>query len=113
MAAAVAVALRSYAYEIPAEPFSAAWPRHTLATGFKPITPWLPGQGGPGTAKAFKPDLRLDVDKPSILLSGDDNGTVTVLTPLFDSASGAGLGQMRARARDDHTLQQYYTLHLL
>lgn len=45
----------------------------------------LPGQGGPGTALAFSLNTKAPGPKPFVLLSGDDNGTVCVLTPNSDS----------------------------
>lgn len=71
-----------YVYELPPDIFApgANWTRHELASGFKPIRSFLPGQGGPGTARAFQPFSGKAQLKPSILVSGDDNGTVAILT---------------------------------
>lgn len=79
-----------YVYEQPSDPISTAWPKHVLEVGFKPIHFRLPGAGGPGVAQAFYPDLRRVDLKPSILVDGDDNGTVVILTPQSLNAADWG-----------------------
>lgn len=71
------------AYEIPPTLPVDNWPQHRLATGFKPSSKG-PGKGAPGTAVPmhFK---TTDAGKPRIIVSGDDEGTVTILTPLSES----------------------------
>jgi len=76
-----------YVYELPGDIFApgAKWTRHELASGFKPVNPLLPGQGGPGTARAIQPNLKKSQLKPTIFVTGDDNGTVAILTAVNPS----------------------------
>lgn len=60
---------------------AAAWAKHILATGYKPIHSFLPGAGAPGTARAFQIDPTDSKSKPSIIVSADDGGFVDLLTP--------------------------------
>jgi hypothetical protein len=68
-----------FAYEIPANPKSSStvWPKHTLCDGFKPLHPLLPGSGAPGNLALLKGSGL----KPNIVVSGDDNGNLVLLTP--------------------------------
>merc|ERR1712146_223469 len=69
-----------YIYQPPAQsPLTAQWQRTMLTQGFTPIHPKEPGQGGPGLAQPFLPTTA--TKRASILVSGDDNGTVALLTP--------------------------------
>ena len=88
-----------YAYEQPAGDWrTEKWTKHTLATGYKPTLPFLPGRGSPGTAQAFflqqgqQRELGADGSRPSILVSADDGGFVDLLTP-----TGAGWGYQKDR----------------
>jgi len=53
-----------------------AWEKHTLATGYKPLHPHLPGQGSPGFAYAFQVS---ETEVPLILVSADDGGWFDLL----------------------------------
>lgn len=68
-----------FAYEIPSSPKdpTAVWPKHTLATGFKPLKSML-GAGAPGNLGVghYKEN-----SKPFIVVSGDDNGNLVYLKP--------------------------------
>ena len=69
-----------YAYEQPHGDWrTERWTKHTLATGYKPTLPFLPGRGSPGAALAFLPSPQQP--RPSILVSADDGGFVDLLTP--------------------------------
>jgi hypothetical protein len=68
------------AYEQPSDWRIVSWPKHTLATGYTPIQPYLPGRGSPGTARAFQLDY-VSRTQPSILVSADDGGFVDLLLP--------------------------------
>jgi hypothetical protein len=79
-----------YGVEIPtANVTTAEWTVHTLGpAGYTPTKKFLPGRGGPGTAVAFTIDTTTPAPtKPSILLSGDDNGTVCLLAADSEAAS--------------------------
>eukprot|EP01043_Picozoa_sp_COSAG02_P030942 COSAG02_NODE_1999_length_10148_cov_15.105483_4_plen_439_part_00 len=74
-----------YAYEQPLGDWrTEKWTKHTLATGYKPTLPFLPGRGSPGAALAFVPAEHRQQQgepRPSILVSADDGGFVDLLTP--------------------------------
>ena len=58
-----------YAYEQPPGNWRQnKWKKHTLATGYQPIMPFLPGRGSPGAAQAFHAH-ELHPNLPSILVS--------------------------------------------
>lgn len=71
--------------EVPKDIRSQAFPMHTLITGFKP-TGFGPGKGGPGAVQAFRPKDN-GVGPMNILVGGDDNGTVVMLSPDGPAAS--------------------------
>ena len=78
------------------EAHAGGWLQHTLATGFKVPRSLAPGQGGPGAAVPFMcRGCAGDKGKPWLIVSGDDNGTVTQLTPR--SADKADWGYDAAR----------------
>jgi len=76
-----------FAFEPPVNARGDTWVRHELATGFKPYPSIIPSpgahsRGAPGTATAFHAETsKVGKEKPRILLSGDDGGFVTILTP--------------------------------
>ena len=81
-----------YAYEQPRGDWrTEKWTKHTLATGYKPTLPFLPGRGSPGAALAFLPARQQR--RPSVLVSADDGGFVDLLTPL----SSIGWGYLKQR----------------
>ena len=60
---------------------SQGWQRHTLAEGFRVKRSILPGQGGPGAVVPLHPSGGGAKGPPTLLVSGDDNGTVSLMTP--------------------------------
>eukprot|EP00300_Choanocystis_sp_HF-7_P004257 c13268_g1_i1.p5 GENE.c13268_g1_i1~~c13268_g1_i1.p5 ORF type:complete len:113 (-),score=27.38 c13268_g1_i1:83-421(-) len=63
---------------------------HLLATGYTPLPTRFPtpGRGAPGKAEAIWPRVKdSNTTKPSILVSGDDAGTVSVLWPASEDSS--------------------------
>ena len=80
-----------FAYEQPTGDWrSQKWVKHTLATGYKPTMPFLPGRGSPGTAHPFFVNATSQQQKgqrPSILVSADDGGFVDLLTPVGPAGS--------------------------
>jgi len=56
------------------------WKKHTLATGYKPKSSLLPGQGSPGTAVAFETKS----GGVEILVSADDGGFIDLLKPTSE-----------------------------
>ena len=79
-----------YAYEQPGDWKAGNWTKHTLAKGYKPTLPFLPGRGSPGTATAFfvrESDARKEGARPAVVVSADDGGFVDLLLP--DTVSGA------------------------
>ena len=58
---------------------TAAWSKIRLATGYNPSGSILPGRGAPGVALAFRPSP--SERRASILLSGDDDPTLEILSP--------------------------------
>lgn len=85
-----------YAYELKGDFRNgpAAWIKHTLATGYKPLKIFPPGQGSPGTAHAFKVQDNSD-DKPAILVSADDGGWVDILFAVSTNATDWTYSQNR------------------
>ncbi|XP_070564037.1 uncharacterized protein [Ptychodera flava] len=71
------------AYEIPDNFIKDEWPRHLLADGFD----GGPGEGNgaPGSGFTFRPASEPDRNKPLILLSGDDDGTLYMIEPFDDT----------------------------
>lgn len=71
-----------YAFSIPTDYRSGNWTKSVLASGYRPATGGT-GKGAPGTARAFNP-RKDDAGKkrPVIILSGDDAGTVDLLSPV-------------------------------
>jgi hypothetical protein len=82
---------------------AAAWTMHTVSTGYAPFPKKIsgPGRGSPGSVTTFHPRTTTTSsgssgssggggDYPSILVSGDDGGFVSILTPDLSSASDAG-----------------------
>lgn len=71
------------AYEIPTgqDWKQGSWPKHRIATGFKPTKAFLPGRGSPGTATAIYPTKNTS-GKPLVMVGADDGGWVSLLTPL-------------------------------
>ena len=61
----------------------AAWTKHVLADGYKPLKAYLPGRGSPGTAVAF--DFSSAASKPWVVVSADDGGWVDMLVPASPS----------------------------
>eukprot|EP00045_Choanoeca_perplexa_P005105 m.43522 g.43522 ORF g.43522 m.43522 type:complete len:417 (+) comp12931_c0_seq1:90-1340(+) len=71
-----------------------AWVKHELATGYVPTLPFLPGRGAPGSISTFAPPSNtMASGKPCLLVSGDDAGTVSVLTPNSGKPSDWGYTQ--------------------
>jgi len=77
-----------FAYEVPkSQRLEDVWPRHQLATGFKPTPSIIPSpgahsKGSPGAATPFHIETKeAGKEKPQILLSGDDGGFVALLRP--------------------------------
>jgi len=69
------------AYEIPEDFRFGEYKRHLLADDFNSRS-GLNGGGSPGQAKTFYPVTSMkDVNKPWIIISGDDEGTTYYLTP--------------------------------
>ena len=59
-----------------------SWPKHRIATGFKPTKAFLPGRGSPGTATAFH--VTKDASgKAQVIVSADDGGFVSLLTTFL------------------------------
>ncbi|XP_060084562.1 uncharacterized protein LOC132563824 [Ylistrum balloti] len=76
-----------YGYEIPVDFRTGNFTRHTLAQGFGPRKSGT-GKGAPGSPTAVFPYKNATQKvKPSILLSGDDEGTAFYLEPLSADAS--------------------------
>ena len=74
-----------FAYELPANTadWYAAAPsltRHTLASGFKVLNPDT-GKAAPGFPLPYYPDLSDQTGRQHIIVQGDDNGAVYVLSP--------------------------------
>jgi hypothetical protein len=81
----------------------AAWTMHTVTTGYAPYPKKIsgPGRGSPGSVITFHPRTTTTTSTsgssissgggnyPSILVSGDDGGFVSILTPDLSSASDA------------------------
>jgi len=79
-----------YAYEIPIDPKTSktnSWTRHQLVTGLSPPIKHIPGQGAPGNAVAFHKNISATNQKPLIVVSGDDAGSVILLTPKTQSTT--------------------------
>ena len=79
-----------FGYEVPSSA-SSSWAQHVLATGFIPNPTSLPSpgshsRGSPGRAAAFHPKTSRS-GKPAILVSGDDAGTISVLTAVASEDS--------------------------
>lgn len=72
-------------YEQPENWKTDKWPKHILQTGYKPLSTWTPGAGAPGSPKAFF--YRDAPNRPVIIVSGDDAGTVFLLEPVSDQDS--------------------------
>lgn len=72
------------AYEVPEDWKKGQWPKHRLATGYKPTKAILPGRGSPGTATAFHINASSG-GKPSIVVSADDGGYVDLLHPVVEA----------------------------
>jgi len=69
-----------YGFEVPSDARTGTWTSHRLGpAGFAPHFR-LPGQGGPGTATAFRLNMGAPERKAMVLVSGDDNATVCMLT---------------------------------
>jgi hypothetical protein len=84
-----------FAYEIPDASdvtVPAAWRRHTLTSGFL-VREGGPAQAAPGAASAFHPRTDAVVEgaeqssKPSVLVEGDGDQRLYVLTPLSEDPS--------------------------
>ncbi|XP_069133848.1 uncharacterized protein [Argopecten irradians] len=76
-----------YAFEIPADFRTGNFTRHTLAQGFSPRKSGT-GKGAPGSPTAVFPNKNaVSKSKPSILLSGDDEGSAFFLEALSADAS--------------------------
>merc|ERR1711976_730207 len=73
------------AYEIPDDFRFGEYTVHMLRSGFNSRS-GLFGGGSPGTGEAFYPTEDTS-GKPSILLSGDDEGTAYLLEPTSSSSS--------------------------
>ena len=56
------------------------WKKHRIAEGYKPTKSFLPGRGSPGTATAFHATKGAS-GKPQVIVSADDGGYVSLLTP--------------------------------
>jgi len=70
---------------------SSKWTKHVLATGFTPHPSALPSpgahsKGAPGKAASFHAKLP-GAGKPQVLLSGDDGGFVSVLSPVSQDSA--------------------------
>ena len=83
-----------YAYEQPSTDWkNGNWTKHTLAKGYKPTLPFLPGRGSPGTATAFfvrESDRALKKGtRPAVVVSADDGGFVDLLLPVPGSRWGS------------------------
>ncbi|CAG2213078.1 unnamed protein product [Mytilus edulis] len=70
-----------YAYEVPSVFRSGDFKRHSIATGFKPGKSGT-GKGAHGAAMPVYPNTKVNASKPSILLSGDDDGKAYYLEPV-------------------------------
>ena len=86
-----------FAYEQPAQ-ISGTWTKHVLATGYTPNPTILPSpgahsRGSPGRASSFKAQTK-STGKPQILLSGDDAGTVSILSAVSEDRSSWKYEQM-------------------
>ncbi|CAG2220256.1 unnamed protein product [Mytilus edulis] len=75
-----------YAYEVPTDFRSGDFKRHSIATGFKPGKSGT-GKGAPGAAMPVYPNTKVNASKPSILLSGDDDGKAYYLEPVSNEPS--------------------------
>jgi hypothetical protein len=73
------------AYEFPpsGQIRTGIFPRHVLATGFKPTTQ-AKGRGSPGQATVVQLSSVTPRKKPIIILSGDDDGYVYLLEAVHD-----------------------------
>ncbi|XP_070563360.1 uncharacterized protein [Ptychodera flava] len=71
------------AYEIPDDFINDEWPRHLLADGFD--GGFGEGRGAPGSGFTFRPASEPDRNKPLMLLSGDDDGTVYLIQSYDDA----------------------------
>lgn len=86
-----------FAYEQPPA-ISGTWTIHVLSTGYIPNPTTLPSpgahsRGSPGRASSFKAQMKSS-GKPQILLSGDDAGTISVLSPVSEDTSSWEYSQM-------------------
>jgi hypothetical protein len=81
-----------FAYEIPTNWKTDAWPKHALATGFRAIapSPFVNNPMAPGAPKAFHPNVAETDKKPLIVVSGDDYQKVTLLVPKSEEATDWG-----------------------
>lgn len=68
-----------FAYEIPPNPESDNWIKHTIHKGFRTTASGI-GQASPGNAQAFKAFTYLD-EKLSIVVSGDGNEKIHLFSP--------------------------------
>lgn len=80
-----------FAYEQPAAGITGKWTKHVLATGFIPNPTTLPSQGphsrgSPGRSTAFQAKTSAK-GKPQILVSGDDAGTISILTAVSEDSN--------------------------
>lgn len=74
-----------FVYEIPDEPKSEEWIKHTIHEGFKTTARGV-GQASPGNAKAFEPNPGSG-EKLSIVVSGDGTEKVHLFTPVKSEKS--------------------------
>ncbi|VDI79775.1 Hypothetical predicted protein [Mytilus galloprovincialis] len=82
---------------------SGEFKRHSIATGFKPGKSGT-GKGAPGAAMPVYPNTKVNASKPSILLSGDDDGKAYYLEPLSNEPSDWSYSMMMFLDAGDGTV---------
>ncbi|KAL4225728.1 hypothetical protein ACF0H5_016417 [Mactra antiquata] len=69
------------AYQIPDDFRTGTFIKHTIDVGFRPRTSGI-GKGAPGSAFTIYPNIKDTNMKPTVLLSGDDDGRAYIYEPL-------------------------------
>jgi hypothetical protein len=74
-----------FAYDIPADPRTGPWTRHTLLSGIETRQKGM-NQASPGQALAFRPGRDWPGKKPAILVAGDGSQRAHLLVPSSQAA---------------------------
>ncbi|CAH1247704.1 Hypp7993 [Branchiostoma lanceolatum] len=74
-------------YEIPDDVTKGPWERRVISDGFSVPGLFKQGKGSPGFAVPFYPSVANSAEKPSILVSGYDDGHAYILSPASQSST--------------------------